>query len=52
MQAERVHQNLLNGLEDFDKSTMKHTETLEKVCLPNSEGKIHSFSLLNSEQKR
>lgn len=35
---EKTHQNLLNGLEHFDKTTMKHTTTAEKIILPDSEG--------------
>lgn len=35
---EKVHQNLLNGVEHFDKATMKHAETQEKNPLPDPEG--------------
>lgn len=35
---ERTHQTLLNGVEHFDKATMKHTETSEKVVLPDKDG--------------
>lgn len=35
---EKTHQTFLNGLECFDKTTMRHTETSEKVVLPNKEG--------------
>lgn len=38
VQAEKQHQNLLNGVEHFDKSCMKHTETAEKNPLPPIEG--------------
>lgn len=38
VQQEKTHQNFLSGVEHFDKSTMKHTETSEKVVLPNTEG--------------
>lgn len=38
MLQERTHQTLLNGVEHFDKTTMKHTETTEKVILPDKEG--------------
>lgn len=37
---EKTHQTLLNGVEQFDKATMRHTETAEKVILPNKEGKL------------
>lgn len=36
--AEKQHQNLLNGVEHFDKTCMKHTETDEKNNLPPLEG--------------
>lgn len=36
--AEKIHQNLLDGVEQFDKGTMKHTETTEKNPLPPVEG--------------
>lgn len=38
VQQEKVHQNLLNGVEHFDKSTMKHAMTQEKNSLPDTEG--------------
>lgn len=37
---EKTHQTLLNGVEQFDKTSMRHTETTEKVILPNKEGKL------------
>lgn len=42
VQQEKTHQNLLNvlnGVEHFDKSSMKHTTTAEKVVLPDSKGR-------------
>lgn len=39
VQQERTHQNLLSGVEHFDKSSMKHATTTEKNVLPDSEGK-------------
>lgn len=36
--AEKNHQNFLTGVEHFDKSSMKHTETTEKNALPPIEG--------------
>lgn len=38
---EKVHQNLLDGVEHFDKATMKHAETQEKNPLPDPEGRAH-----------
>lgn len=38
VQQEKAHQNLLNGVEHFDKSTMKHTTTEEKNPLPDPAG--------------
>lgn len=37
--AEKAHISLINGVEHFDKTTMKHTETDEKNPLPPIEGK-------------
>ena len=36
--AEKAHQNLLDGVEHFDKTQMKHTTTEEKNSLPAIEG--------------
>lgn len=36
--AEKAHQNLLDGVEHFDKSQMKHATTEEKNILPPIEG--------------
>jgi hypothetical protein len=41
VQQERVHQTLLEGVEQFDKASMKHTETQEKNPLPDPEGKLN-----------
>lgn len=38
MAAEKAHQNLLDGVEHFDKSQMKHATTEEKNPLPPIEG--------------
>ena len=35
---EKVHQNLISGVEGFDKASMKHTTTQEKNVLPDPEG--------------
>jgi len=43
VQAERVHHNLLKGVEGFDKDSMKHTETQEKNPLPDPEGLKQPF---------
>lgn len=37
---EKTHQTLLTGVEQFDKASMRHTETAEKLVLPNKEGKF------------
>lgn len=38
VQLEKTQQNLLHGLESFDKSALKPTETMEKIILPATEG--------------
>lgn len=43
VQQEKTHQTFLTGLEQFDKATMRHTQTAEKVILPNKEGKLHAL---------
>jgi hypothetical protein len=40
-----VHQNLLEGVEHFDKATMKPTQTQEKNPLPDPEGRWHGGGL-------
>lgn len=39
VQAEKSHQQFINGVEHFDKTSMKHTETEEKNPLPDVNGK-------------
>jgi hypothetical protein len=36
--AERAHNDLISGVENFKRSSMKHTETDEKNPLPPIEG--------------
>lgn len=38
MLAEKAHNDLISGVEHFDKASMKHTETTEKNPLPPNEG--------------
>lgn len=38
VQQEKQQQNLLHGVESFDKSALKHTDTQEKGVLPDPEG--------------
>lgn len=45
--AEKIHQNLLSGVELFDKACMKRTETEEKNSLPPIEGLSHYKFFLN-----
>jgi Thymosin beta-4 family len=35
---EKTQQNLLHGVESFDKAALKPTETQEKIVLPDPEG--------------
>lgn len=42
---EKTHQTLLTGVEQFDKASMRHTETTEKLVLPNKEGKFYLLKL-------
>lgn len=44
--AEKSHQQFINGVEAFDKSSMKRTETEEKNPLPDQTGKSDSLSSL------
>ena len=38
IETERTHQNIFQGIEGFDKKSMQHAETKEKVALPGKEG--------------
>ncbi len=38
IQTEKVHQNLVEGIETFDSKKLKHAETQEKNSLPTKEG--------------
>lgn len=40
VQQEKTHLNLINGVEHFDKTTMKRTTTAEKIILPDNEGTL------------
>ena len=38
VQQEKTQQNLLHGVESFDKAALKPTDTVEKIILPAPEG--------------
>ena len=38
--TEKAQQAIFKGVEDFDQSQLKHTETQEKIILPDAEGNI------------
>jgi Thymosin beta-4 family len=44
--AEKAHISLINGVEHFDKTSMKHTETEEKNPLPPMEGKALCLNVI------
>lgn len=46
MAAEKAHNELISGVEHFDKAKMKHTETSEKNPLPQMEGLLHFLLIL------
>ncbi|KAG0424881.1 hypothetical protein HPB47_027915 [Ixodes persulcatus] len=37
VQQEKMHNSLLEGVEQFEKTSMKHVQTQENVCLPKKE---------------
>lgn len=37
---EKIHQNIVTGVEAFDKTALHHTETKEKAVLPSTEGTV------------
>jgi len=37
--AEKTQQAILKGVEGFNQNNLKHTETQEKIVLPDKEGK-------------
>lgn len=39
--AEKTQQTLMSGIETFDPSSLKHTETQEKIFLPDMDGQYH-----------
>lgn len=43
VQQEKTQQNLLHGVESFDKSALKPTDTVEKIILPATEGKNYTI---------
>jgi hypothetical protein len=43
--AEKSHQQFINGVEAFDKKSMKHTETEEKNPLPDQTGKPSELTM-------
>lgn len=48
LKAERKHFDMLKGVENFDASQLKKTDTVEKLLLPNLEGPrcvVESFEL-------
>jgi len=38
VKQEKQHNDLIHGVENFSTRKLKHTDTLEKVILPNAEG--------------
>ena len=38
IETEKQHMSIFQGVTEFDKSSMKHTETEEKVSLPDKSG--------------
>lgn len=38
VKQEKQHNDLIHGVETFSPHKLKHTDTLEKVILPNAEG--------------
>jgi hypothetical protein len=41
---ERTQQALIKGVEDFDTKKLKHTNTVEKIVLPDKEGTTRCFN--------
>lgn len=46
MAAEKTQQTLIAGIEHFDTSRLKHTETQEKNPLPDKDGNYREFFFL------
>jgi len=38
-----TQEKTIQNVEGFDKSKLKHTETAEKVVLPDQQGSVHKF---------
>lgn len=43
--AEKTQQTLMSGIETFDPSSLKHTETQEKNLLPDMDGTVSYFTI-------
>lgn len=43
IERERTHQSLCQGVTDFDKASMRHAETQEKIALPAKEGRTEAM---------
>ena len=39
IQTEKTHQSIFEGVTAYDKASLRHTETHEKVALPDKEGR-------------
>ena len=52
MQQEKTHQNLLQGVESYDKTALKPTDTVEKIILPDPEGDLFDHLFLRMQFKR
>lgn len=39
IETERTHQSIFQGVTAFDKTSMRHAETQEKIALPAKEGR-------------
>lgn len=42
IERERTHRSLCQGVTDFDKASMRHAETQEKIALPAKEGRMEA----------
>lgn len=52
MQAEKTQQAILKGVEDFDTNKLKHTETQEKIILPDKEGLCYIYNKIHPKNAK
>lgn len=48
VKLEKKHNDFIHGVENFSTNKLKHTDTLEKVILPNADGTYFLWLLFSA----